>query len=72
MAYQMANKFLLIISLDNGGEGGIRTPGTRKRTTDFESAAFDHSATSPDRAVPEYLTRRGPRVYRTEAICRRF
>ncbi len=30
-----------------GGEGGIRTPGTRKRTTDFESAAFDHSATSP-------------------------
>ena len=31
----------------SGGEGGIRTLGTRERTTDFESAAFDHSATSP-------------------------
>ena len=30
-----------------GGEVGIRTPGTRKGTTDFESAAFDRSATSP-------------------------
>ncbi len=30
-----------------GGEGGIRTPGTLAGTTDFESAAFDHSATSP-------------------------
>ena len=30
-----------------GGEGGIRTPGTRKRTIDFESTALDHSATSP-------------------------
>ena len=32
-----------------GGEGGIRTPGTRKRTIDFESTALDHSATSPNR-----------------------
>ena len=31
----------------DGGEGGIRTPGTRKRTIDFESTALDHSATSP-------------------------
>ena len=31
----------------SGGGGGIRTLGTRKRTTDFESAAFDHSATPP-------------------------
>ncbi len=31
----------------NGGEGGIRTPGTLKRTIDFESTALDHSATSP-------------------------
>ena len=31
-----------------GGEGGIRTPGTRKRTIDFESTALDHSATSPN------------------------
>ena len=30
-----------------GGERGIRTPGTRKRTIDFESTALDHSATSP-------------------------
>ena len=31
----------------DGREGGIRTPGTRKRTIDFESTALDHSATSP-------------------------
>ena len=30
-----------------GGEIGIRTPGTRKGTIDFESTAFDHSAISP-------------------------
>ena len=30
-----------------GGERGIRTPGTLTGTTDFESAAFDHSAISP-------------------------
>ena len=32
-----------------GGGGGIRTPGTHKSTTDFESAAFVHSATPPHR-----------------------
>ena len=31
----------------SGGERGIRTPGTRTGTTDFESAAIDHSAISP-------------------------
>jgi hypothetical protein len=31
----------------NGGEGEIRTHGTRKGSTVFETAAFDHSATSP-------------------------
>ena len=31
----------------NGGEGGIRTLGTRKGTTVFETAPFDHSGTSP-------------------------
>ena len=31
----------------DGGERGIRTPGTVNRTTDFESAAIDHSAISP-------------------------
>ena len=29
--------------------GGIRTPGTRERTLDFESSAFSHSATPPKR-----------------------
>jgi hypothetical protein len=29
------------------GEGGIRTPGKFDPSTDFESAAFNHSATSP-------------------------
>ena len=33
--------------LINGGEGGIRTPVTIARKSDFESDAFDHSATSP-------------------------
>ncbi len=31
----------------NGGEGGIRTPGGVTPTSDFESGAFNHSATSP-------------------------
>ena len=30
-----------------GGRGGIRTPGTVPRTLDFESSAFNRSATSP-------------------------
>ena len=30
-----------------GGEGGIRTLGTRKGTTVFETAPFDRSGTSP-------------------------
>lgn len=31
----------------DGGEGGIRTPGTLARTPHFECGAIDHSATSP-------------------------
>ena len=31
----------------DGGEGGIRTPGGVASTTVFETAAFNHSATSP-------------------------
>lgn len=31
----------------HGGEGGIRTHGTRKGTTVFETVPFDHSGTSP-------------------------
>ncbi len=30
-----------------GGERGIRTPGARKGSTVFKTAAFDHSAISP-------------------------
>ena len=33
--------------LFNGGEGGIRTPGRLAPSTDFESAPFGHSGTSP-------------------------
>ncbi len=31
-----------------GGEGGIRTHGTRQGTTVFETARFNHSRTSPN------------------------
>ena len=34
----------------SGGETGIRTLGRRKPTTVFETAAFDHSATSPQQS----------------------
>lgn len=37
------NLDLIVIS----GERGIRTPGTPKGTTDFESAPIDHSGSSP-------------------------
>ena len=30
-----------------GGRGGIRTPGSLTTTSDFESDAFNHSATLP-------------------------
>src|SRR3990167_5815705 len=40
-------RFYSMISRMNGGETGIRTLGRRKPTTVFETAAFDHSATSP-------------------------
>ena len=33
--------------LENGGERGIRTLGTRKSTTVFETAPIDHSGISP-------------------------
>src|SRR5581483_2817206 len=40
-----------VSGLDNmadGGEGGIRTHGTRKGSTVFETARFNHSRTSPN------------------------
>jgi hypothetical protein len=41
----------------NGGEGGIRTPGTLSGTPVFKTGAINHSATSP--AVAVYKTRFG-------------
>ena len=35
------------LSLESGGEGGIRTHGTLAGTTVFETAPFDRSGTSP-------------------------
>ena len=32
---------------ENGGEGGIRTPGTRQRTHAFQACSLNHSDTSP-------------------------
>ena len=34
-----------------GGRGGIRTHGTVTRTPDFESGAFNHSATLPSQLI---------------------
>jgi hypothetical protein len=31
------------VARQNGGEGGIRTPGTVPRTLDFESSAFNRA-----------------------------
>ncbi len=42
------------------GEGGIRTPGTLAGTSDFESGAFNHSATSP---LKPAMRRFGPQIY---------
>ena len=35
------------VAFKHGGEGGIRTHGSRERSTVFETAPFDHSGTSP-------------------------
>ena len=42
--YQLGD---LSVRKSNGGEGGIRTHGTREGTTVFETATIDHSVTSP-------------------------
>ena len=38
----------------SGGEGGIRTHGTRKGSTVFETARFNHSRTSPTPNLPGF------------------
>jgi hypothetical protein len=55
----------------NGGEGEIRTPGTREGSTVFETAAIDHSATSPvdtSIATPIPMPPTEPRSNRTATI----
>ncbi len=47
-----------------GGEGGIRTPDTLSGIHDFESCAFDHSATSPGARLPDSLSHRRGRGFR--------
>ena len=42
-----------ISAVFSGGEGEIRTHGTLAGSTVFETAAFDHSATSPSRTSPK-------------------
>ncbi len=37
------------------GGRGIRTPGSRERTTVFKTAAFDHSAIPPGRKISKNL-----------------
>ena len=43
--------FCVVLHMWSGGEGGIRTLGTRKGSTVFETAPFDHSGTSPQMGV---------------------
>src|ERR1017187_3376642 len=49
-------------TVDNGGEGGIRTHGTRKGSTVFETARFNRSRTSPDWACELIISNR-PRLF---------
>jgi len=48
--------FCCIFSKLAGGEGGIRTHGTRKGSTVFETARFNRSRTSPYRDFPDFPT----------------
>jgi hypothetical protein len=41
----------------NGGEGGIRTPGTLSGTPVFKTGAINHSATSPAELTLRTLTK---------------
>gem|GEM_PF-5189236 len=53
-----------------GGEGGIRTHGTPfRRSVDFGSTAFVHSATSPDKLF-SYLFSHGFTQINTNVILR--
>ncbi len=49
----------------HGGEGGIRTHGTREGTTVFETVPIDHSGTSPQRYCEQ------PRPVKSEGAGRR-
>ena len=43
----LAPHSLVSFDLENGGEGGIRTPDRFNPIPAFQASAFDHSATSP-------------------------
>jgi hypothetical protein len=45
-----------------GGRGGIRTHGTVTRTPDFESGAFNHSATLPTIDIQALTQDMKPRI----------
>jgi hypothetical protein len=47
LSYTRIQKTALLDGFSYGGEGGIRTLDSREAILDFESSAFDHSATSP-------------------------
>ena len=52
----------------DGGQGGIRTLGTRESTTVFETAPFDHSGTCPNHFRPAaFLREDSPFVLRIGA-----
>ena len=54
LRFKFRQKISYINGLDDGGEGGIRTHGTRKRTTVFETVPIDRSGTSPVSAASPY------------------
>jgi heat shock protein HspQ len=51
-----------------GGEGGIRTHGTRKGTTVFETVPIDHSGTSPRGGARPNGRRLGPGAQRVRRV----
>ena len=66
-----AKQFVLRDSFNFCGERGIRTPGTPKGTTDFESATIDHSASSPVAAnvkIPSKQRATFPTIFRNRSF----
>ena len=55
----------------SGGEGEIRTHGTREGTTVFETVPIDHSGTSPREARYSIRNTKGKLAGRVPEECRR-